>query len=78
MRKLSFGVILIGLTALSINSSANSKNIIDSLQKKVADPVCKIKPNSAKTAVYNKVTYYLCSESCKQKFLAVPAKYINK
>ena len=53
--------------------------LIDSV-KKVVDPVCKmkIKANASKIAVYKKVTYNFCSESCKQKFVAEPAKYVKK
>jgi YHS domain-containing protein len=86
MKKLNFAIILIGLTTLSLKSNATpvfggSKIIpIDSAKKATVDPVCKmkIKTGTAKTTVYNKVTYSFCSESCKQKFIAEPAKYIKK
>lgn len=79
-------MILVGLVTIGLKSTANSKiniqNIVltDSTQKKVTDPVCKmkIKPTSAKTIVYSKLTYHFCSESCKQKFVAEPAEYIKK
>ncbi|WP_316736996.1 YHS domain-containing protein [Pedobacter aquatilis] len=85
MKKLSLGIILFGLTLISLKSNAilkidNEKASIDTLQKKVIDPVCKmkIKPNGAKTSVHNKTTYYFCSEGCKQKFMAEPTKYVKK
>lgn len=85
MKNLSFALILAGLTFLSLKSNAHSiigiqKNALaDTSQRKVIDPVCKMKINpSTKTTVYNKITYYFCSESCKQKFVAAPAKYIKK
>lgn len=86
MKKSNLTIILIGLTTIALNSNANavidgSKTIlIDSVKKVVVDPVCKmkIKANTSKTTVYNKVTYSFCSESCKQKFVAEPAKYVKK
>lgn len=86
MKKVSFIIILIGLIAIGLKSKANWKinienmALADSLQKKITDPVCKmnIKPTGAKIIVYSKLTYYFCSESCKQKFIAEPAKYIKK
>jgi YHS domain-containing protein len=86
MKKLNFIVILIGLTSVALKSNANpiingpKTNMIDSAKKVVTDPVCKmkIKANASKTAIYNKVTYNFCSESCKQKFVAEPAKYVKK
>lgn len=57
-----------------------SLNYTDSVKKLTIDPVCKmkVKPGGSKTAVYHKVTYNFCSESCKQKFLAAPDKYIQQ
>jgi YHS domain-containing protein len=86
MKKIGFAVILMGLIAFGIKSNANSKIdkqrsvVADSVQKKVVDPVCKmkIKPIDAKTIIYDKVTYLFCSESCKQKFIAEPVKYVKK
>ncbi|MFC3563486.1 YHS domain-containing protein [Pedobacter jamesrossensis] len=85
MRKISLGIILIGLTVLNLKANAsskidNEKVFIDSLQKKVVDPVCKmkIKSTGAKNNHYKKVTYYFCSESCRQKFIAEPEKYIKE
>ena len=86
MKSISFVIILIGLTVFGIKSNVSSKInnlkliVIDSTQKKVIDPACKmnIKPEGAKTTIYNKITYYFCSESCKQKFTAAPSKYIKK
>jgi len=86
MKKLNLIVILIGLATVSLKLSAktiidNSKpNLIDSAKKVLVDPVCKmkVKAETAKTTVYNKVTYNFCSESCKQKFAAEPTKYIHK
>jgi YHS domain-containing protein len=86
MNKVIFAVILMGLIAFGIKSNANSKIdkqrsvVADSVQKKVVDPVCKmkIKPAGAKTTTYNKITYLFCSESCKQKFIAEPVKYVKK
>ncbi|PWS29571.1 YHS domain-containing protein [Pedobacter yonginense] len=37
----------------------------------------KVKPTSSKSTVYNKKTYYFCSESCKQKFVAKPTNYVK-
>ncbi|WP_293313959.1 YHS domain-containing protein [Pedobacter sp. UBA5917] len=86
MKKSILAIILIGSATIAIKSNANT--IIDgtktypadSVKKVLVDPVCKmkIKPNTAKTTVYNKITYNFCSESCKQKFLAEPAKYVKK
>lgn len=86
MKKLNFAIILIGLTTLSLKSNAtpvingSKTNPTDSAKKVLVDPVCKmkVKAGAAKTTVYNKVTYSFCSESCKQKFVAEPAKYIKK
>ena len=86
MKKLNFAIILIGLITLSLKSNAtpiingSKTRPIDSAKKTMADPVCKmkVKAQTAKTAVYNKVTYSFCSESCKQKFVAEPTKYIRK
>ncbi|WP_316843703.1 YHS domain-containing protein [Pedobacter psychrodurus] len=86
MKKSILALTLIGLTTIALKSNANSvmdgpkTNLIDSAKKVVVDPVCKmkIKAETAKTTVYNKVTYSFCSESCKQKFVAEPAKYIKK
>lgn len=86
MRKLNFIIILIGLITIAIKSNANNiidqkkTNPIDSAKKIVTDPVCKmkVKAGTPKSAVHNKVTYYFCSESCKQKFVADPEKYVKK
>ncbi|MDN3588259.1 YHS domain-containing protein [Pedobacter aquatilis] len=85
MKNLSLGIILFGLASISLKSNAAIKAdrenvLIDTLQKRVIDPVCKmkIKPTGVKTTVYNKFTFYFCSESCKQKFVAEPAKYVKK
>lgn len=85
MKKISFIIVLTGLMTFGIKSNANSKIdnqkliFADSTQKKVTDPVCKmkIKLAGAKTTVYNKITYHFCSESCRQKFLAEPVKYVK-
>jgi len=85
MKKLNFAITLIGLTALSLKSNAapvingSKTSPIDSAKKATLDPVCKmkVKAQAAKTTVYNKVTYSFCSESCKQKFVAEPAKYVK-
>ena len=44
-----------------------------------ADPVCKMKvdPKTSPKAEYQGKTYYFCSESDRQKFLANPAKYLK-
>lgn len=86
MKKLNFAIILIGLATAALNSNAvtiinkQKTNPIDSAKKVVVDPVCKmkVKAGSSKTTVYSKVTYTFCSESCKQKFVEEPAKYIKK
>jgi YHS domain-containing protein len=46
---------------------------------KVPDPVCKtpVDPKSAPKTDYKGKTYYFCSESDRQKFLANPAKYLK-
>jgi len=86
MKKSISAIILIGLATIAVKSNATSMidapkiNLIDSAKKVVTDPVCKmkIKANASKTTIYNKVTYNFCSESCKQKFVAEPAKYVKK
>jgi YHS domain-containing protein len=85
MKKLNFAIILIGLTTAGLNSNANTINKqktipTDSIRKVTIDPVCKmkIKANTSKTTVYNKITYNFCSENCKQKFLTEPVKYVKK
>lgn len=86
MKKLNIAIILIGLTTLSLKSNAtpiingSKTGPIDSAKKATVDPVCKmkVKVQTAKTAVWNKVIYSFCSESCKQKFVAEPAKYVKK
>jgi len=86
MKKSILAIILIGLTIIAVKSNANSvkdfskTNLTDSVKKNVVDPVCKmkLKANASKTTVYNRVTYSFCSESCKQKFVAEPAKYVKK
>lgn len=86
MKKITLAIILIGSATIAIKSNANTvidgtkTNLIDSAKKVLIDPVCKmkIKSNTSKTTVYNKITYNFCSESCKQKFLAEPAKYVKK
>ncbi|WP_036669163.1 YHS domain-containing protein [Pedobacter borealis] len=86
MKKLNLIVILIGLATLSLKSNAtpvingSKTSPIDSAKNATVDPVCKmkVKAQTAKTTVYNKVTYSFCSESCKQKFVAEPAKYVKK
>jgi YHS domain-containing protein len=85
MKKLNFAIILIGLTTLSLKSNAtpvingSKTSPIDSAKKTTVDPVCKmkVKAQTTKTTVYNKVTYSFCSESCKHKFVAEPTKYIK-
>ncbi|SDC12601.1 YHS domain-containing protein [Pedobacter soli] len=86
MKKLSTAIILMGLSTFALKLNANpiitkqEANVVDSTKKVVIDPVCKmkIKAATAKTTVYNKETYYFCSESCKQKFIAEPAKFLKK
>jgi YHS domain-containing protein len=86
MKKSILAIILIGLASIAVKSNASpvisgsKTNPIDSVKKVVIDPVCKmkIKANTSKTTVYNKITYNFCSESCKQKFLTEPAKYVKK
>lgn len=76
----------LGISLCAFNSKASEligkgKSMrIDSTKKTLVDPVCKmkVKAETAKTMVYNKVTYNFCSESCKQKFVTEPAKYIKK
>ena len=86
MKKINFATILIGLTMLAFTANAQHQGhdqkpaVKDSVQKVFIDPVCKmkVKPNAEKSAVHNKVTYYFCAESCKNKFVAEPTKYIKK
>ena len=85
MKKIGFVITIIASTALGLQPNVYSKNNIkilltDSTQSKVTDVVCKmkVKPAGAKTTLKNKITYYFCSESCKQKFIAEPSKYIKK
>ncbi|WP_412468944.1 YHS domain-containing protein [Pedobacter sp. KLB.chiD] len=86
MKKSISAIILIGLSIIVIKSNASSiidgpkTTLIDSAKKVIVDPVCKmkVKTNASKTAIYNKVTYHFCSESCKQKFVAEPGKYAKK
>ncbi|QIL42136.1 YHS domain-containing protein [Pedobacter sp. HDW13] len=84
MKKLSILIILMGLGSFAVNANPiitkQKEAVVDSAKKVVTDLVCKmkIKAASAKTTVYNKETYFFCSESCKQKFIAEPAKYVKK
>jgi YHS domain-containing protein len=86
MKKSISAIIIISLATISLKSNANAiidsakTSPIDSAKKVLVDPVCKmkIKTNASKSAVYNKITYNFCSESCKQKFLAEPTKYVKK
>lgn len=85
MKKLNIIITLVFTTAFCLQSNVYAKDNFkitprDSTQNKIVDLVCKmkIKPSSSKTAVSNKLTYYFCSESCKQKFIAEPSKYLKK
>lgn len=42
------------------------------------DPVCGMKPSARHKAEYKGQTYYFCSETDRQKFLAAPEKYLKK
>src|SRR5438128_2568323 len=44
------------------------------------DPVCEmtVDPRTARSAEYDGKTYYFCSEGCRTKFLADPAKYLDR
>ncbi|MEW6066726.1 MAG: YHS domain-containing protein [Nitrospirota bacterium] len=45
------------------------------------DPVCNMNVDEKKaavTSVYNSVTYYFCSKSCKEKFDKNPEKFVMK
>lgn len=47
----------------------------------VTDPVCKMPLESTKAAATEVVqgqSYYFCSSSCHQKFLAAPEQYVKK
>lgn len=71
------------LQVFSLNSKIEVKQqqvLVDTLKKDGIDPVCKmkVKAGNTKTVVFNKVTYGLCSESCKKTFVADPKKYIKK
>lgn len=86
MKKLSIIIILMGLGTFAFKLNANPiitkpiASVVDSAKKVVTDPVCKMKIQAAtaKTTVYNKVSYFFCSESCKQKFIAEPTKFVKK
>jgi len=86
MKKIIIAITLIGLSIAGLHLNADAiinkqkTNPTDSVKRVVVDPVCKmkIKANTSKTTVYNKITYNFCSEGCKQKFVAEPAKYVKK
>lgn len=46
----------------------------------VQDPVCgmEIDSSNAEKTEYKGKTYYFCSESCKNKFLQDPEKFVHK
>lgn len=85
MKTINIALILIGFTVTAFHANATKTvdsqkfAVVDSLPKNLIDPVCKMKvpANAEKTSVFNKKTYYFCSESCKKKFTATPAKYIK-
>jgi len=85
MKKISFlitamvSIACYSQSAASIMIANAHENQVDSLQKVQIDPVCKmkVKANSSKNTIYNKTTYYFCSESCKQKFVAKPTNYVK-
>lgn len=54
--------------------------IADTLKTDGIDPVCKmkVKAGNTKTVVFEKITYWFCSEGCKKSFVANPKKYIKK
>ncbi|TDG35814.1 YHS domain-containing protein [Pedobacter changchengzhani] len=72
------------MLAFNVNAKQSvnitKETVQDSVQSTLVDPVCKmkVKANSEKSTVYKKVTYHFCSESCKNKFVAAPTKYIKK
>lgn len=71
------------LQVFSLNSKIEVKQqqvLADTLKKDGIDPVCKmkVKAGHTKTAVFNKITYGFCSESCKKSFAANPKKYVKK
>ncbi len=82
--------IIVGIMALGIKLSAfspiepqsNPQKTTDSLKKEWTDPVCgmKLKPKTSgyQSHTHEKVNYMFCSTSCKNKFVAQPAKYIKK
>ena len=45
----------------------------------VIDPVCgmSIVPNTARSAIHEEQRYFFCSDGCRAKFVADPAKYIK-
>lgn len=48
---------------------------------KVTDPVCKMSIDSEKAAAtseYKGQTIYFCAKGCKNRFDAVPEKYVGK
>lgn len=85
MKNLNFILAVITLSTIGLQTNVSAKNNLkplqaDSTQNKVVDLVCKmkIKLSGSKTAVNNNKTYYFCSESCKQKFITEPSKYLKK
>jgi len=44
------------------------------------DPVCEmtVDPRTARSVEHDGKSYYFCSEGCRTKFLADPAKYLNR
>ncbi len=45
------------------------------------DPVCKMKVDEEKTSIkseYKGITYYFCSEVCKNKFDSDPERYLKE
>jgi len=45
----------------------------------VVDPVCgmTVSPDEARSAVHQGRTYYFCSDACRSKFVADPARYVE-
>ncbi len=44
------------------------------------DPVCGMtiaEKDAVRTAEYEGATYYFCSEACRRKFVADPAKFVK-
>lgn len=51
---------------------------LEAMTRQAKDPVCgmMVDVSKAVSQIHNGTTYYFCSESCKEKFVAEPIRYI--